>query len=545
MKNTIFVTGHKHPDTDSICAAITYADMLRRCGKDAVACRLGPLNEETKFVLKKFHQENPLLLNDARSTLGDIDLDQPTMIRQEATVHEAWDKMLHASNRSLFATNEAGDLTGIVTTSNLSLVRMKTDQEVSELMSHASAENIAATIDGSILYAPAEFWTSGEVHIITLHSDSPDLTADFTGCICILSDSDNKQRLMMRKGAKCLVVTCGQNVSADVLQEARGTGCAVITTQSDTMHVARGILESYPIEYVMTRNIICFRAEEFVDDVAAKMTKSRVRSYPVLDEKGHVVGAVSRYHTLNYRRREFVLVDHSARNQAINNVEEAHINAIIDHHHIGNIETTYPIFYRNQICGCTCTIISNLYQENGLLPDKDMSGLLLSAILSDTMNFRSATTTDLDRQAAAWLAPRAGVKDIDSYAKDVLSASVALKDSTPHEILNRDLKTYDIGKYRLAIGQAAYSRMEEIQALLPQFRKNLEKEQDDQKVDLMVMMFTNVNAEGTLFVYYGPLSYIVTDVIKTKFDEHFGFDPDIISRKQQLMPKLSAILQSM
>ena len=198
--------------------------------------------------------------------------------------------------------------------------------------------------------------------------------------------------------------------------------------------------------------------------------------------------------------------------------------------------------YRNMQVGCTCTIINLLYEEAGIVPDKDMAGLMMSAILSDTLNFKSATTTDLDRNTVKKLAEIAGIDDVNAYAREMLGASVSLADASPHEILNRDLKSYQIGKYRFAIGQTNYSRMEEVQKILPAFKENLQKEQAENKLDLLVMLFTDVMGEGSLFVYDGPLSYVISDLLETKFDDHSGFDSRIISRKQQLMPMISEAL---
>jgi manganese-dependent inorganic pyrophosphatase len=170
---------------------------------------------------------------------------------------------------------------------------------------------------------------------------------------------------------------------------------------------------------------------------------------------------------------------------------------------------------------------------------------MMSAILSDTLYFKSATTTQRDKDAVAWLAELAGITDVGAYAAEMLGSSVALKDSTPHEILNRDLKTFEIGRYKFAIGQTNYNHIEDVQAILPVFRENMEKEQEDKKLDLMVMLFTNVLGEGSLFVYYGPLSYVIGDRIETVFDEHSGFDPYIISRKQQLMPYLTKTIKAL
>ena len=543
MNDYLYVVGHKNPDSDSICSALAYANLKNKCGEKASACRLGPLNEESKYILKRFGFENPLLLKDARSQLRDIDMDTPNLINEKATLNEAWNKMLTTNNRSLFVLNDDNQLVGILSTSNLSLVRLLSDEDLYNLMKTAKIEDIAKTIKGQIELAPKHFSSNGRVYIVTLNR-SEDFQDDFKGSICVLSDGDDKQKLLIEKGAKCLIITCNRSVTRNIRHLADINECAIITTKLDTMKVARIVNESFCIKKIITTNVISFNENEYVEDVAAKMMKSRVRSYPVLDYDGNVIGAISRYHLQNYRKKRFILVDHSAKNQAINNIDKALVEEIIDHHHIGNIETDYPIFYRNQKCGCTATIISMLYQENGLLPDDKYSGLLLSAIISDTLNFKSATTTQLDINTAYWLAQRANIDDIGEYAKEMLGASVSLKDAKPIEILNRDLKNYDVGKYRMAIGQTNYNRLEQVQGLLPEFKKVIEKQQQDSKLDLMVMMFTHVLAEGTLFVFYGPLSYVMADVIETRFDEHSGYDKDIISRKQQLMPKLSAMLKS-
>lgn len=541
MNNTIYITGHKNPDTDSICSALAYANMKNLIGETAIACRLGPLNEESKYVLKRFGLENPLLLKDARSILSDIDIDEPLMVPMDTSVKEAWDKMLSTSNRSLVVVDKRTRIKGVISTSNLSMTRLMLDTDVNDLMAQAKLKKIAQTIEGKVVFDGEEYKTNGKVYIVTLH-DREKFQSNFKGSICILSDGEEKQISLIEAGCKLLVITCGQEVSPRVINAARVKQCAIITCESDTMKVAKVINDSYPVSLIMTKNPIFFRHHEYVEDVIKKMSNTRFRSYPVVDDENHVIGQISRYHLQNYKRRRFILVDHSAKNQSINNIDDAEILEIIDHHHIGNIETTYPIYYRNQKCGCTCTIISMLYQENGLLPDAQYSGILLSAIISDTLHFKSATTTPLDIMTAKWLADRAGV-NLEEYALEMLSASVALKDLEPTKILNRDLKTYDIGKYKLAIGQTNYRNIEDIQAILADFRKNLEKEQKAKGYDLVIMMFTHVMAEGTMFVYSGPLSYLMDNVLDTKFDDHSGYSRDIISRKQQLMPKMSALLK--
>lgn len=543
MSENVYVVGHKNPDTDSICSAIAYANLKQQMGVDAIACRLGPLNEETKFVLKKFNLDVPLLMTDARCRLKDIEMDKPTIVDAKTSMKEAWEKLFVLKNKSLYVVDDQQKLIGIVSTTNLALIRLMLDEELEALMRKASLEAIARTINGEIICDVDHFRNNGKVFIVTLNNDA-DYLNSFKGSICILSDDSRKQKKLIEAGARCLVITCGHEVTAEVRKFATKMECAIIQTTNDSMKVARIINESFPIDTIMTKTVITYQDSEFVDDISKKIANTRYRSYPVLDNEGNIVGAVSRYHLLKYEPKKFILVDHSSKMQTINNIDNAEVEEIIDHHHIGNIETSKPIFYRNQKCGCTCSIIAQLYKENGIVPDKAMAGIMLSAIVSDTLNFKSKTTTQFDIKQAEELSKLAEV-DLNDYALQMLSASVALKDSTPTQILNRDLKIYEIGKYKIGIGQTNYRNIEDIQKLIPSFKENLEKEQSEKGLDLMIMMFTHVMAEGTMFVYNGPLSYVMNDLIATVFDHTSGYDHEIISRKQQLIPKLSNILKNM
>ncbi|MFV0480074.1 MAG: putative manganese-dependent inorganic diphosphatase [Anaerorhabdus sp.] len=543
MEDKVYVTGHRNPDSDSICSAIAYAELKRLLGEDAIACRLGPLNEETKYILKKFGFENPLLLSDARSQLKDIEMDPPNTIRASSTIFKAWNEMLATGHRSLCIVDEKESIVGVISTSNLALTRMMNDEEIQELMASATLSALSETIQGRVVVDKSSFKSNGRVLIV------PTMTVDnfadeIKQSVCVLSDNIEKQKKLIELGSACLIVTYGKPATPEVKALAEKFECAVIESQLSTMDVARVINESFSVDKVMTKNVITYQEDEYVDDVAKKMMTTRFRSYPVLNAEGVLVGAISRFHLLNHRKKRFILVDHSAKNQSIKNIDQAYLEEIIDHHHIGNIETDHPIYYRNQRCGCTSTIVAKMYQENGFEPTDGVAGLMLSAIISDTLYFKSATATPLDREVAQWLGELAGV-DVEKYAVEMLNASVALVDATATQILNRDLKKYEIGRYRVAIGQTNYHNIKDIQAILPEFRENLKKEQEEKKVDLLIMMFTHVMAEGSMIVYEGPLSYIMDTVVATRFDDTSGYDADIISRKQQLVPKLSTLLKNM
>lgn len=542
VNETIYVSGHRHPDSDAICSAIAYAELLNQTGRKAMACRQGPLNEETKFILKRFGLDNPLLMTDARARLCDIEIDNPTTIKTYETIHHAWHLMEHTKNRSLFVIDDSGKLRGICTTSDLSRYRFHPDKDLADLMKTASLANIARTIGGRIRFEPENFHFNGQIHVITVEKmdDSPYQLKD---CVALMSVGSLKQIAAIKEGVRCLILTAGAKATLEVVTAAKKLGCAILETRDSTMHTAFVINESYSVEQIMTLNPICFGDTEYVDDVASKMNHSRVRSYPVLDKQGNIVGAISRYHTRNYKKLQIALVDHSATNQSMQNIDKGDIVAIVDHHHIGDITTTHPIEYRNHRCGCTCTIVTKLYAEAGIVPSKAIAGIMLSAILSDTLNFKSATTTDEDRDTVQYLATLAEIDDVNAYATEMLNASVSLKDSSPKDILYRDLKYYDVDRYRIAIGQTNFSHSEEVQSLIPKMKELIKKEQENQGLDLLVMLFTDVLGAGSYFVYNGSMSYVLKEFLATIIDENSAFDPKIISRKQQLMPTLSELLK--
>ncbi len=540
MNEKIYVVGHRNPDSDSICSAIAYANLKQQLNVNTVACRLGPLNEETKYILRKFNLENPLLMDDARSQLSDIVIDKPNIIDINSTVKQAWKQVLVNDNHGLCVVDN-NKLVGFITPSNLSMLRLTHYKDVEKMMQNATLESIASTIKGEVVLNVDNFSYDGSVYIYTLN-ESDEYIDKLKNSICVLSDNVIKQREVIEAGAKCLVISCGMNVTEEILAFAKERNCAIITATKDSMAIAQVINESFPVKYIMATDLITYNEDDYVDDVLKKILNYRYRSFPVLDKDGNLLGTVSRFHLFKPQKKKFILVDHSAKNQSIKNIDKAQVLEIIDHHHIGNIETDYPIYYRNQICGCSATIVAQLYQENSIEPSVAMAGIMLSAIISDTLHFKSATTTKLDIDIAKWLSELAKV-DIDTYAKEMLSASIALIDSTPTLILNRDLKKYEIDNKSIAIGQTNYYNFEDLQSILPEFRSNLEKECKTANHDLLIMVFTHVAAEGSMFVYSGELSYIMEDVIETTFDSNSGYDRSIISRKQQLVPKVLEIVK--
>ena len=540
MSEKIYVIGHKNPDTDSIASSLAYAELKRKLGYDAEACRLGTLNEETKFATRKFNIEAPMLITDARSQIRDLNIDKPEIISISTSCNEAYKRIITSNNRTLFVTDKDENLLGIVSIGDLSSLRMNSYEERTALMKNTNLKILANDLEGEIIYGPKDFSCNGVVNVITFGSLQY-ARKNVKDSICIVMDDELIQKDLIERGASCLILGLNTKPTRNIIDYAKENNVAIITSSLMPMEIARFIYESIPVEFIMTKSTVSYLDTDYVEDVAAEIANTRYRSYPVVNEDGKLLGAISRYHLFKYKRKNFILVDHSSKSQSIDYLDKAEIVEIIDHHHIGDVQTTKPIYYRNQKCGCTCSIIYQLYCENGLKPEPSIAGMMLSAIISDTMNFQSKTTTDMDVKIAKELAKIANV-NLDEYARELLEASVNLRDGKAEEILNRDLKRYKFGKYSIAVGQTNYSNIEDIQTRLNEFEEIMKVEQKNNKYDLIVMMFTHVLAEGTMFVFYGPKSPVMFEIIQTKFDDHSGYDHRIMSRKQQLIPVLSELL---
>lgn len=540
MGEKVYVIGHKNPDTDSIASSMAYAALKVKLGIDAEARRLGTLNEETKFATRKFNVEAPMLISDARSQLYNLDIDEPVLISENASCNDAVKRIVNTNTKTLFVADEKQHLLGIVSVGDLSSLRMNSYEKRVSLMKNTNLEILSSDIEGKIVVDTEHFKTNGIVNIITAGSVEH-ARKKVASSICIVLNDELIQKELIECGASCLILGLGTKPTKRIKDIAKKAGVAIITTPYMPMEIARVIYESIPLSFIMTRNVTSYLDTDYVEDVALKIANTRYRCYPVVDETGKIVGSISRYHLFKYKKKNFILVDHSSKIQSIDHVDKAEILEIIDHHHIGDVETTKPIYYRNQKCGCTASIVYQLYKENDLEPDKSIAGMMLSAIISDTLYFQSETTTPSDIKIAHKLAQIAEV-NLDEYARELLNSSVNLKDGDVNDLIERDLKRYEFGKYRIAVGQTNYSNLEDIQSRIKEFETVMKDKQERNDFDLIVMMFTHVLADGTMFLFYGPLSYLMFDLIQTRFDDNSGYDHNIMSRKQQLIPVLSDLI---
>lgn len=537
---TIYITGHRHPDSDSIISAIAYAQFKERKGFQAQACRLGELNPETKYLLERFQFAEPLLFEDARATLAEIEMDEPDVISMDTTIYETLSLMDASGKRSFGVVNERKQLLGMVTKSDLAAIGLGDTAFAIQLLQNTSAQNIAKTINGTLLYDDEKIHFNGKTSIIAI-AETRLKNYELQDRLVIVGNDTDAQLAAMRKGAGILVIVWAQGVEDEVLQLAKDTHCILILSGHGTMNTSRYLFFSPPVKLLMHKDLITFNSHELVDDAGKKMMKTRFRSYPVVDDENRLVGYVSRYHVLNSHNKKIILVDHNEYSQSVKGIEQAELLEVIDHHRICDISTHRPISFRNEIIGSTATIVTSIYMENQMEISKELAGLLLGAILSDTLKFKSPTTTEKDHGMAKVLAHIAQL-DIDVFAREMFTVSSNIRGKSMKELIERDIKSFDMDNLHVMIGQLIVFDLSEVREVEKELQKELDIFAKDKRLDVLVVAFTSILENGSIFYAAGEYGGITFEAFPDKKDETHSFHEDILSRKNQIVPALSRAL---
>lgn len=537
VNDMIYVTGHKHPDSDSIVSAIAYAQLKNRQGIPATACRLGELNDETKYLLNRFGFEEPMLFEDARAVMQEIDMDGPLTVTPESTMYETMHIMEESGKRSLGVVNEKNQLLGMVTKSDLATIGLGDTALSIQLLQNTPASYIAKTINGELVYDAPQTHFNGKVSIIAI-AETRLKNYELKDRLVIVGNDTDAQLAAIRKGAGILIVVWADGVEDEVIEQAQRANCSIIISGHGTMNTSRYLFFAPPVKLIMKTDLISFNVDDFVQDVEKKMMKTRFRSYPVVDNENHLFGYVSRYHILNSHNKKVILVDHNEYSQSVKGIEDAELLEVIDHHRIGDIFTSRPISFRNEIIGSTATIISSIYMENQMRISKELAGLMLGAILSDTLKFRSPTATGKDQGVAAALAEIAEL-DIDTFAKELFMVSSNIRGKSMYELISQDIKKFEIDERPVMIAQVIALELDEVKEIAQPLLQEMEKVAKDKGLDLLVVAFTSILENGSVFFGAGDLAPVVSEVFPDKEGERFSFQEDILSRKNQIVPMLT------
>ena len=552
LKKTL-VLGHRNPDTDSICSAICYADFKHKLtGEIYEPCRAGNVNPETQYVLDYFKLKAPRLVENVKTQVKDIEIRKTKGVSRGISLKNAWGLMQENNVVTLPCVTEEGLLEGVITIGDITKSYMNLYD--SSIISKACTKyaNILDTLEGSMVVGDSEaYFDRGKVLIAAAN---PDLMENYIEKhdLVILGNRYESQLCAIEMEAGCIIVCEGAGVSLTIRKLAQERGCAVITTPYDTYTTARLINQSMPISYFMTKeNIIEFSEEDYLDDIREIMASKRHRDFPILDSDGKYIGMISRRNLLGAKGKSIILVDHNEKSQAVEGMESADIREIIDHHRLGTVETMSPVFFRNQPLGCTATIIYQMYQENHMEIDKTTAGLLCSAIISDTLLFRSPTCTPIDKAAGLALAQIAGL-DIEKYAIDMFAAGSNLKGKSDGDIFYQDFKRFTVGNSVFGIGQITSLNAVELKDLRTRMSAYTEKEREQHEIDMMFFMLTNILTESTDLICTGQgAEQLVANAFHVKDEDVESVSgqtgivklPGVVSRKKQLAPQIMMALQ--
>lgn len=542
MVNKVYITGHRNPDSDSICAAIAYSEFKNKTQRiNAIPIRLGEISRETQFILDYFGVQPPQLVQTVKPQIIDLKIDTVAPIASDISLKMAWSIMKQKNIKTLPVIYPNEKLAGIVSVSNLAASYLDIWDNYVLAKSKTSLSNILETLSAKIVYLSDEnLELKGKVVVSMMEPNDRNLIEAEDICIC--GDRELVQEFVLDCNARLMIITNNTNPSEKIIDLAKEKGCTIITTPYDSFTAARLIPQSIPIEYVMTKNnLITFSTSDFIEEIKDIMLETRYRSYPVLDEDGSVVGSISRYHLITQQRKKVILVDHNEKTQSVDGLEEADILEIIDHHRIGDIQTGQPIYFRNEPVGSTSTIVANIFFENGIRPSKKVAGLLCGAIISDTLLLKSPTATIVDEIILKRLAEIASI-DIEKFAQEMFKAGTSLEGKSSKELLYQDFKIFNMGNFKVGVGQITTTYMDGFTPLINDLKTVMNEKASQGKFDLIILMVTDIFKSSSLFIVCGEHKEVFSRAFNIKLNNGTAYIDQVVSRKKQVIPPLTEVI---
>ena len=544
MSEIVYVSGHKNPDTDSICSAIAYSYLLNATNKyNAVPVRLGEVNRETEYILKRFGVEHPVLLKTVKQKVEDLNYDKVTVFSKDLTLKTAWFLLKQQNLKSAPILDEHGQLLGLLSTSNI--IEGYMDQWDSEVLKKAKTpvENVIDTLEANVIYLNEALKViNGDIHIAAMSGNEAKKRIHENDVVIVGGDrSDDLEELISVKPS-LIVLTGSLTADENVVKKCEEQGISIISTPFNTYQTSQQIVQAIPVEYVMIKgDIKTFSTDDTLDYMKEVMSETRYRGYPVIDLNNRCVGSISRFALLKGLRKKVILVDHNERGQSIPGIEEADILEIVDHHRVADIQTVGPLLFRGEPLGSTATIVTRMFEEQDVEMPSPIAGLLLGAVVSDTLLFKSPTCTPVDTKIAKKLAEIAGV-NIQEFAMEMFKAGTSLVGKTVDEIFNQDFKKFSFDN--LQVGVAQVNSMD-IEGFLPYKKDMLDymnKFAEDNNLEFTLLLLTDIiNANSEIFVG-GPRPELVEKAFNVQLTDRQGTLEGVISRKKQVVPAITAVM---
>lgn len=546
MKDIIYVTGHKNPDSDSICAAFAYSEFKNKTGNiPAIPVRLGNVNRETQYILDYFNVEAPRFLKTVKLKVEDLEFDRIDPISPSISLKAAWSIMKDKNIKTLPVADENNHLLGVLAVSNLTSCYMDIWDNNILSKSNTPFDNVVNTLSAKVINDIENLsFNPGKIIVSAMR---PDSMKEFIseGDVVIVGDREEIQEELLSLNVSLMIITGSHMPTERVLNKAKENNIRIISTPHDSFTTSRLIIQSIPVGYVMVKeNLVTFSTEDLVEDIKPIMLETRYRSYPVVDENDKVLGTVSRFHLISNYKKKIIQVDHNERGQSVDGLDEAEILEIIDHHRVADIQTSGPIFFRNEPLGSTSTIVGKCFFERGLTPSREAAGLLCGAIISDTLLFRSPTCTEQDKEVCLKLAEIAGI-NVEDFAKEMFKAGTSLQGKTVEEIFNQDFKPFTIGETKVGIAQVNTMDIEGFMPLKDEMLAYMANKAKESGLDMTLLLLTDIINEGSQILVAGDKPEIAERAFKVELVDSTAFLPGILSRKKQVVPPVTAAVNSM
>ena len=497
--------------------------------------------------MKRFGVKPPQTVSDVGAQIKDIDYRHTPGVDGHISLKKAWEMMKSENVVTLPVVAPNGKLNGVIVNGDIAYAYM--DVYDNRVLSEARTQykNMIEILNGKMHCGNEHaYFMNGKVVVTTSNRD--DIRDEVEGDdLVIVGNVIERQRIVLERIPSCMIITGATTVDPEILKTAEAIDCVVITTEFDSFTTARLINQSIPIRYLMTREkIVSFDPEDYVDDVKETVSKVRHRDFPILDEDYHYIGMFSRRNLLNPEKKRVILVDHNEKSQAVDGIDDAAILEIIDHHKLGSLETIQPIYFRNQPVGCCSTIVAMMYEEKKAPMEPHIAGLLLSAILSDTLMFRSPTCTQVDIKIAKKLAKIAGV-DYEELAMSMFEAGSNFNGRTIEQIFYQDFKSFNLEDITFGVSQVSAVSEKQLAAISDDLQTYLEKVLTERNLDMVFVMLTDILDQKTRLLFAG---HDAETVARRAFHQEAKktekiIVPGLVSRKKQLIPAVIETLQAM
>ena len=544
---SLFVFGHRNPDTDAICSAIAYAEYLRRTGRpEAVAACCGPPNQRTEFVLKRAGLPPPRIVMDVRPQLEDICRRELVTASLGDSFHDAYQRMKQGDLRAIPVVDGHRRVVGVLSVLDLMDLFFRDSANAARARTvETSLETMCGVLNGSFQHA-LEPGQRNELLVMVGAMSAEGFTARMESyparrLVVVCGDRPTIQLPAIEHGVRALVITGGFQLSKGLVELARAREVSVILSPFDTVNTTLRLKSSQFIDPVVETDILTLPAKATAAEVRGTVERSTQPVFPVVGDDGVLVGLAFKSDVLNPPRPRLVLVDHNELAQAVPGADEAEIVEVLDHHRLGGgLKSTQPIRFVNEPVGSTCTLVARQFRGAGLEPDKAVALCMASGIISDTLHLKSPTTTDVDREILAWLAPRCG-EDLVAYAREFFEVGSALRSKAPAEVIREDCKEFTEHGVRFSISQIEETGFDLFWERKDELRESLEDFARRQRLDFSALLVTDVMSNGSVLLLSRE-SVAWEEINYPRLDRGLYELKNVVSRKKQLLPLVSQVL---